>query len=205
MNVKIEEPYSASELAEILTQLVTLGVLSQAELDQNRDFYAGLDVDFLALNNVLLPVLDRIPCLVLDDRQTAYAQGKLLAYYLDHMLALLHASPLSRYEPQATSVYDHLDSDCFQVHTLMADTTFCFQDYLTFKTHSLLAVNELLAKYDINGEYYPISFDDRSAFVFLSSEVYQSILQNRLLMFSHVEYPEIEAWRASLRPEDLAF
>jgi hypothetical protein len=91
------------------------------------------------------------------------------------------------------------------VRTSSAEASFSYTDYSEYMTRVVVALNALLAKQGFDAACYEVGFDEGSGFLLLTTQQYDYLLTNRLVRFTEVLYPEIEAWRATVSEEDLPF
>jgi hypothetical protein len=206
MDVKIDSNYTPAEVQALLASLVSSGFLTPADLTQQADRFKNMTFCFLSINSLLLPFSDKF--VWVDEWQTKtllYELGK-AGYYTFLTEQLLQACPLASF--QATCQVEVEPTPASAKAILRAGTaeaSFYYADYGEYMTRMLAALNTLLATLGIDAGYYEIEYDENIAFLLLSALQYEYLLTKRIVRFMGVRYPEIEAWRAQVRKEDLPF
>jgi len=203
MEAHIDTHYSPGELREISDELVTIGVLTKAEATQNEPLDA-IEIDFLDLNDLLQPAFSRLVSFSNDSRKGWFDQSETDYFYEWFALQLLRGCPLRHYLPTCQEAEKgHL--------VLRAESASIIIDYQSlnhpeFIERLVAGVNSLLYQHGFEVGYYElVGLDEITWFLLLTPNQYEHLLHNRLVYFADVEYPEVEAWRRTLRKEDLPF
>lgn len=207
MEVKIENPYTLEEVRTLYACLGACGLLSQQEEDQAEAYIKRFEPDFLTMeffniNNLLLPFLDRFVGFSKEERDLFRVMHDSDSFYRNLTLRLLQGSPLGRYDPRC-AIEPKSGNLLMQVGH--------WQKSVPFRTHTeylagvTIAINDLLREDAADAAFHELGFDEHTVFVLLTHRQYQCLLEHRALHFARVEYPEIEAWRKTVREEDLPF
>jgi hypothetical protein len=206
MDVKIDTNYSPVEIQGLLACLVTSGFLTPSDLTQQVNQLQDWAICFLDINSLLLPFRDKF---VWYDKwqkdQLSYELGR-AGFYASLTQRLLLACPLASLQPTCEVEVEATPEVAKAiVRTSSAEASFSYADYSEYMTRVVVALNALLAGQGFDAAYYEVGFDEGSGFLLLMAQQYDYLLTNRVVRFTKVMYPEIEAWRATIREEDLPF
>ena len=207
MQVRIGTIHSSEELQEIVNLLISNKVLNASEVFSPADF-RELAVDFLNINDLLYPAFDRLVRYSNDSRKGWHDQNETGWFYQWLALQLLRGCPLQAYKPTCEDVTDGSGEQNMLVLKAGSYSESIPYDELNhpeFTYSLLLAVNKLLWQHGSDLAYFELELADNAIFLLLTSQQYQLIIDYRLLRFDHILYPEIEAWRSTMREEDLLF
>jgi hypothetical protein len=207
MLVKIESNYTLDEISELYACLVTSGVLSQHDVDQLADDFSKYEagyyqLDFLCINNLLLPFADRFVGYEKQERKLARYDNNTDRFYRNLTLRLLHGSPLRQHAPTCT-----INSTTGEL-TMRAGqhaTSFNFSIHPEYLVQVTTHLNRLLQQHGADVAYHEIAFDEDTIFLLLTAWQFNYLVTNRVLDFRRIDYPEVEAWRKTIRREDLPF
>ena len=207
MKVRIDDNYTQAELAEITAGLIESSVITSSEMYAD-DELQKLEINFFNQVELLYPAYERLVKYTRSDRKGWFDQSETANFYVWFTLQLLRGCQLQEYAP----------SCAFESGALEEEETFVIQaghitiSILSHKlnhpeliSHIVGSVNRMLEQVGSKAAFYEIDIDEGSLFLLLSPQQYQKLLEERLMRFSGVEYPEIEAWRATIREEDLPF
>ena len=202
MEVKIDTTYSRAEIQTLCALLVSSGMVSPQEMALEEAFFQGLELDFLCINNLLLPFLKNFMGHSMDERDLTIRLHGHDAFYGQFTQQLLHRSPLGRHVPRCI-IDPHSGELTIRASELSGG--FAFRTYPEYLAGVSSLLNQLFLQEGVDAAYHSIGFDDAVYFLLLTESQHQGLLTNRVLRFRGVEYPEIEAWRATLTDEDRAF
>jgi hypothetical protein len=206
MDVKIDSNYSPAEVQALLASLVTSGFLTPADLTQQVDRLENWAICFLDINSILLPFRGKFVWYDKWQRKMlSYELGR-AGFYTSLTERLLLACPLASFQPTCELEVDAIPEAAKAIiRAGSAETSFSYTDYLDYMNRGVAAINTLLAEQGFDAAYYEVGFDEGSGFLLLTAQQYDYLLTNRIVRFTEVLYPEIEAWRATVREEDLPF
>jgi hypothetical protein len=207
MLVKLESNYTLDEIRELYACLVTSGVLSQRDVDQLADTFSKYETGyyqlyFLTINNLLLPFADRFVGYEKQERDLARYDNNTDRFYRNLTLRLLHGSPLRQHDPTCT-----IDGTTGEL-TIQAGqhvTSFNFSLHPEYLVQVTTHLNRLLQQDRADVAYYELAFDEDTIFLLLTAWQFNYLATNRVLDFCRIDYPEVEAWRKTVRKEDLPF
>ncbi|MBO2007882.1 hypothetical protein [Hymenobacter negativus] len=202
MEVRIDTNYSPAEIQELCAMLVSSGVVTPQEMAREEAFFQGLELDFLSINNLLLPFWEKFVGHSMVERDLAIRLHGHDAFYRPFTQRLLDRSPLGRHAPRCT-IAPH--SGELTVRAGEHAGGFLFRTYPDYLAGVSRLLNSLFHQEGADAAYHPIGFDEAVYFLLLTESQYQYLLTHRVLLFRGVEYPEIEAWRATLTDEDRVF
>ncbi len=208
MDARVFRNYSLGELQEIVDALLKTEVITESEvipLHKLRTF----QIDFFDINELLRLAFPRLATYSIDSRKGWFDQSETNFFYEWFALQLLRKCPLNQYQP--TCQYE-LIAPSRQERLLLQAGKHCISveyqhlNHPEFITELVNAVNLLLKQHEFGFIYYQIrGYDEDAIFLLLTPAQYQHLLTNRLVHFARIDYPEIEAWRETLRREDLPF
>lgn len=207
MEVKIEHPYTLEEIRTLYACLVACGLLSRQDVDHAEAYIQRFKPDFLAMdffsiNNLLLPFLDRFVGFSKEERDLFRVMHDSDSFYRNLSLRLLQGSPLERYFPGCAI---EPESGDLLLHAGHRQKRVPFRTHTEYLAGVTTAINELLRDDAADAAFHELGFDEHTAFVLLTHRQYQCLLEHRAVHFAQVEYPEIEAWRKTVRDENLPF
>jgi hypothetical protein len=202
MVVKIDAYYTAEEVRELCTCLVLSGLVSQQELEEAITFFDRIEINFLSINNLLLPFLKKFVSYSKEERDWFWLSNDSDTFYENLTRRLLQNSPLHALNP--VCAVDRKGGELImQAGSLIEQ--FNFETHTEYLVRVIDSTNHLLKQHGFDSAYYEVGFDEDTAFLLLSESKYQFLITNRVLDFARLDYPEIELWRKSLREEDLPF
>jgi hypothetical protein len=207
MLFKLESNYTLDEIRVLYACLVTSGVLSQRDVDQLADTFSKYEtgyyqLDFLSINNLLLPFADRFVGYEKQERDLARYDNNTDRFYQNLTLRLLQGSPLRQHAPTCT-----IDSTTGEL-TIQAGrhgASFNFSTHPDYLVQVTTHLNRLLQQHGADVAYHEIAFDEDTIFLLLTAGQFKYLVTNRVLDFCRIDYPEVEAWRKTIRKEDLPF
>lgn len=208
MHVRLNDDYSPAELAAITAALLDTGVITAAEAYPTAEL-EQLKLRFYDLHTLLYPAWDRLVRYSNDDRKDWFYQSGIPDFY--HWFArrvLQGCPPLQAYAPDCRWTAGTPTAPAalaLHVGHLEAHVSYGDLNHPQLIDAIIAAVNQLLKQAGFEVAFYPVEMDETLALLLLSPLQYQRVLRERLLRFSAVKYPEVEAWRAALRDEDLPF
>jgi hypothetical protein len=202
MQVKITTAYTSAEVLEIVTQLASNGLLTTQELVEAKAQFAEQIIRFFDLNDLLQPFSEKFVSYSKEEQSMARLTRDTVTFYKSLTLRLLQGCPLRQHTP--TFALDSSGRELtIQVGSL--SNKFSFSTLLEYEIQVLSCLNKFLRQYGIDAAYHEIEYEDCTIFLLLSAQQYDCLFTNRLLQFARVEYPEVEAWRKTIRLEDLPF
>ncbi len=207
MKVRINDNYTQAELAEIIAGLVESGVITSAEVYDDAELQR-LEINFFNQVELLYPAYERFVKYTIDAFKGWFDQSETTDFYVWFTLQLLRGCQLRDYAP--TCAFEAGSSVAEEVFVLWAGSTNVSILHQRFNRPEFIrciveGVNTMLKQAGFEAAFYETEIDEGSMLLLLSPPQYQKLLEERLIRFSRVEYPEIEAWRATLREEDLPF
>lgn len=206
MHVKIDSNYSPVEIQALLASLVTSGFLTSADLIREANQLENWTICFLDINSILLPFRDKFVWYDKWQRKSlSYELGR-AGFYASLTERLLLACPLADFQPTCElEVEATPEAAKAIIRAGSVEASFTYTDYLEYMQRGVIALNTLLAEQGFDAAYYEVGFDEGSGYLLLTAQQYDYLLTNRIVRFTEVVYPEIEAWRATVREEDLPF
>jgi hypothetical protein len=208
MEIRIDAAYSVSELQEIVDALLSTGVIRASEaipLHKLQD----LRIDFFDINYLLEPAFNRLVSYSNDSRKGWFDQSETGFFYEWFALQLLRGCPLNLYTP---TCHNELTGSTGRNRFILQageHTAYIYYHHLNhpeFIAQLVSTVNLLLKQLGSAFAYYEIrGYDEIALFLLLTPSQYHYLLTNRLLHFDHVDYLEIDAWRSTIREEELPF
>jgi hypothetical protein len=222
MVVKIDTYYTVEEVNELRICLVLSGLVSQQEMEEAATFFDRIKVNFLSINDLILPFLKKFVHYSKEERDSFWHSHDSDTFYENLTRRLLLSSPLQAVNPvcsintqsrvpfiQAGSLLEQCD---FKTHSrAVLIQAGSLVEQVNFETHTeylvrvVNSINHLLKRYGFATAYHEVGFDEDTAFLLLAEAQYQFLITNRVLNFARLEYPEVEVWRKSQRLEDLPF
>lgn len=208
MEIRIRSNYSVAELQTIVDALVSSGVIKTSEALPLHELQ-GLRVDFFDINDLLRPIHSRMVSYSNDSRKGWFDQSETDYFYHWFALQLLRGCPLSRYAPTCQdelAAVKEQDRFILKAGALTVSIYYHRLNHPEFISRLIGAVNHLLEQHSFNVTYYEIAgLDETALFLLLTPQQYDYLLANRLIHFADIDYPEIDAWRSTLRKEDFPF
>lgn len=202
MQVKITTAYTRAEVLEIVTQLASNGLLTTQELVEAKAQFTEQTIRFFEINELLGPFTEKFVSYSKEEQSIARLTRDTATFYKSITLRLLQGCPLRQHTP--TFALDSSGRELtIQVGSL--SNKFSFSTLPEYEIQVLSCLNQFLKQYGIDAAYHEIMYEDYTIFLLLSAQQYDCLFTNRLLQFARVEYPEVEAWRKTIRLEDLPF
>lgn len=208
MEIRILDNYPLSELQAIVYSLVDTRIITASEALPLHELQ-GLSIDFFSINDLLRPIHSRMVSYSNDSRKGSFDQSETDYFYHWFASQLLRGCPLNRYTPTCQDEVAAVSEQDRFILKAGASNTFIYYYHLNhpeFISQLVSAVNRLLEQNGFKVAYYEIrGLDETALFILLTPQQYHSSLTDRLIHFANIDYPEIDAWRSTLRKEDFLF
>lgn len=202
MHVKITSNYTSAEIIDILTRLAHNELLTTQELAEAAVLFSERPICFLDINDLLLPFIEKFVGYSKEEQDLTRLTRNPGALFQSITQRLLQGCPLRQLAPTFT-----FDNNQWKL-TIQAghlSNTFRFTTLPEYEQNVLRCINDLLKQHQFDAAYHEIGYEEHTIFPLLTQKQYDDLFTNRLLQFAHVEYPEVEAWRESLKNEDYLF
>ena len=198
MQVKIESFYSLKEIRNIMRELQKIGLIDINYLS-NQKYIFTEKYNFFSLNDLLIPIVSSFVNYSIDDIRMLYynnSEQDSLKFYTVLTKRLLDDIDMnSMWDCSMYFIDDSKDSKiCVQISSISFRKKYIIDGVYQFYTKINLIVNSILMCHNIQKCYSTIEVDDSIVFLLMKNSDYNNLLENRLLYFLDIEYPEINEW-----------
>jgi len=201
MQIKIEDTYSKEEIKEMLNILIRCNVLDKDDINL-LDEIVKESYCFLTINYVLLPFFNRFTHYSLEGKLlfTLREYEKGLIFYKKILIDILNkVFPKLKYDYNV-DVEDHNSYYKFYIIVNNLQENFEANCFDSFTKNCIVCINRLFQEYLIPEKVYLLDVDIYKVYLLLTEDHYKYLLEERVLYFSNIDYPEIEDWRKNYEP-----
>lgn len=198
MQAKFEGHYSSIEKEEILSSLVSCGLLTEKEVASEAASFSEIQINFHSVNDLFIPFLQKFAWHAQWERKVFPWHQ----FYTEFAVKLMQNSPLIICE---LNCYFDEEADKIIVQIGSVTKSLSFETYPEYLANLTKLTNKLMHDCLPGWAFHEIHVVDLTTFLLLTEKQYHFLLENRLVRFAQVEYPEETAWRSTLKEEDFLF